>query len=246
MALGQVLRKVHDELFYVYDLGDSWNYSVTVMDVIDAPLPGGVEVVDARCPRFNVSDLPICVPTKLLSQGGECPPYSKRDFSYFACPPEDPIPDSPEERGFFTHDGVYDWISMVEDHYRAEREYLEFGLFQGDPSASILDWLTWEYPHVVAAIDKDDREAKWKNVAEFPMRVLHFESLPFYPFRTVRDNTPYGEKLIADAQRRVDEAKARPPDDRDDAHPGAHPYSAVFRRINPGMAGHRAPGYGEL
>ena len=32
----------------------------------------------------------------------------------------------------------------------------------------------------------------------------------------------------------------------DDAHPGAHPYSAVFRRINPGMAGHRAPGYGEL
>ena len=135
---------------------------------------------------------------------------------------------------------------MVEDHYRAEREYLEFGLFQGDPSVSILDWLTWEYPHVVAAIDKDDREAKWKNVAEFPMRVLHFESLPFYPFRTVRDNTPYGEKLIADAQRRVDEAKARPPDDRDDAHPGAHPYSAVFRRINPGMAGHRAPGYAEL
>ena len=78
------------------------------------------------------------------------------------------------------------------------------------------------------------------------MRVLHFLSLPFYPFRTVRDNTPYGEKLIADAQRRVDEAKTRPPDDRDDAHPGAHPYSAVFRRINPGMAGHRAPGYAEL
>ena len=91
-----------------------------------------------------------------------------------------------------------------------------------------------------------DMSPRSVGYAEYPMRVLHFLSLPFYPFRTVRDNTPYGEKLIADAQRRVDEAKTRPPDDRDDAHPGAHPYSATFRRINPGMAGHRAPGYAEL
>ena len=169
-------------------------------------------------------------------------------------PPEDPIPDSPAERGFFTHDGVNDWISMVEDHHRAEREFRNFRLMMlalpygesGYTSLEIEDWLTEDYADVIASIVNDDREAKWKDIAEYPMRVLHFLSLPFYPFRTVRDNTPYGEKLIADAQRRVDEAKTRPPDDRDDAHPGAHPYSATFRRINPGMAGHRAPGYGEL
>jgi hypothetical protein len=146
---------------------------------------------------------------------------------------------------------------MVEDHYRAEREFRAYRRLRmlGAPhgeyeyaylSASIDDWLRNDYPAVMASIDNDDREAKWKDVAEYPMRVLHFLSYPFYPFRTVRDNTSSGKKLIADAQRRVDDAKTRPPDDRDDAHPGAHPYSAVFRRINPGMAGHRAPGHAEL
>ena len=72
------------------------------------------------------------------------------------------------------------------------------------------------------------------------MRVLHIESLPFYPFGHA-DNTPYDEKLF-DAQRRVT-SQTRPPDDRDDAHPGAHPLGGL-QRINPGAAGHRAPGYG--
>ena len=56
VALGQVLRKVHDELFYLYDLGDGWNYSVTVMDVVDAPLPG------ATAPTYRATDLFVSTP----------------------------------------------------------------------------------------------------------------------------------------------------------------------------------------
>lgn len=57
------------------------------------------------------------------------------------------------------------------------------------------------------------------------------KAYPFFPFRIVFASDPPKRELIDDAQRRVDAAQSRPPDDRDDAHPATHPYSETWKRL---------------
>lgn len=45
--------------------------------------------------------------------------------------------------------------------------------------------------------------------------------------------------LVRTAQELVDKAASAPPGDMDDAHPGAHPDSDVYKNLNPMSYGHK-------
>lgn len=97
VRLSQVLKG--SQLLWLYDLGEQWNYTITVTAVSEVPI-GQIYVEDAVCPEDA---------------------YSKTTR---ICPPEDAAPDTPQE-GMVTHDGVDDWCEMVGAKWRARREFIE-------------------------------------------------------------------------------------------------------------------------